>query len=70
MTNREQVAQKLSNHTREDLVEWVSSSHKDFYGVRGRQYHDATRDELITWIANHFRWNEEERLFENTVEFC
>lgn len=64
--------ERLANHTWQDLYEWVNESHKDFYGIRGRHYADATREVLIEWILSHFQYNEQEDVWEVApgMEFC
>lgn len=67
--NYDEAMNNLENSDLVDLREWCYDSHKDFYGVRGHWYLDATKEHCLTWIKEHFLWDCDSQSWRNAVPF-
>lgn len=67
--NYDEALARLDNGSLEGLQEWCYESHKDFYGVKGRWFLNADKAECISWIKNHFVWDNDGQYWRNAVPF-
>lgn len=51
------------------LQDMLCDMHKDFYGTKGRHFFTQTKEQCLEWFHNHYKWNEELQVWNNTMEF-
>ena len=54
-------------------IDWLQDlcceAHKDFYGTKGRHFFSKDKDECLAWFYDHYKWNEELQVWNNSREF-
>lgn len=65
----EQAKERMSGTDIDNLQSMCCDMHKDFYGSKGRHFFSKTKEECLEWFHNHYKWNEELQVWNNSMEF-
>ena len=66
---KDTAVDKLMHSSQVDIAEMCYYMHKDQYGSKGHHLLKKSVPELVSWIINHYSFNEKDQCWETIIPF-